>query len=1520
MEKQKRWHRFLIAAVLLLTVYNILPTLFYYSKPLHKPIDEPRANAIALSIEKRINSLEEQSVEWLRSYCKTLGIKPQEVTIDNKRPELVTVGFKSSEDTQKFRRYFPRAGSLISFAPAQLSLYPEEAAGKKSVLVQRKIPLHFSQEQVSNFFQFSKKSDILGAPTLLDRALINDRALELGMALGGVSENAQLLEAALGNLADPQVQEEAFFLAQNILSFVKTFGENSAISARYFASFTQTDSGTPSQRVQQFVSTLEQLGDRLKVERIALQKEKEQKQSQGTFLEIVRQQRLDLISSREKTIFATLEIVKKHAQTFSLGKKPFTYASLGALLETSATTSDTAKKTQILPLNGYNPFVEAVAIDWANEKITLMLYPDLLAFKNELTKVSDKRADRVEQFIFDEIALASRQTGEKISPYQEQFEIPLTQLTGSSSFLAMRLGNVAQAEAVQVAQLVASSWSPKHPDLKREVFPLWDYQTYLSLSSEQKKLGLLIYAPAEFNKTPVKGFRMSSIYVLAKGLDKILQKAQAAPDSAESKQLAQDFQSLRQILQSSGFFGYAGSSHFLAPEYAQDFIFEKENYFQTLLKASREEFSVHGTKRFALLEFTDVEQRILTENKIDTRIHEDLLKWRDDYHAARLGIKGISPYDVPKPTESALWSNLLLSSVKYFRGDERKILHWGLDLSGGKTVQIELRDTNNQIVTNEADLKQGINELYKRVNKMGVSEVSIRREGNTITLDFPGSQGLSAAELVKASSMYFHVVNEKFGASNPTLSDAVSRFLQEIWNEAVVTNRKDAEEINQIAWKHLHGDSLDPEILQPRSESAKILYENGLRLTPPQDASSNSIFNDTVSKIAILRGENFTDWQGATHPLLIVFRNFALEGSNLENVHASYDPSKGNFLGFSVKGSQTARDGHKTSPREDLFAWTSRFSKEKIAGTPLEAYSKGRGWRMAVVLNGSIISSPTLDSPLRDSAMITGSFTQREVNQLEADLKAGSLSFTPRILSEKNVSPELGTQERSLGIWATFIALFLVIAVMVGYYRFGGVVASVAVIINLLIMWATLQNLGATLTLATIAGLVLTLAMAVDANVLVFERIREEFALTGRISQAVHAGYHKAFSAILDSNVTTIIAALILLNFDSGPIKGFAVTLIIGIISSLLTAVFMTRFFFTGWVQNPEHKELSMANWIKATQFNFLKFTKATVITSALIILVGATLLISQRHTILGMDFTGGYALEVELPQRANVDLRKMVEQALENAGASHHDFQIRELSPVNNIRIFLSRSMDQPNHPFYGLSSPKEGREFAYIYEANPKILWVVQTLEKANLPLAEKTKQNLDKNWSEISGQMSDTMRTSALIGLGLALLCILIYITVRFEFKYAISATICLAHDVLFTLGAIGILHLLKVPVQIDLNTVAALMTIVGYSLNDTIIIFDRIREDLKLMRKSSFKEIINHALNATLSRTMMTSGITLLVLIPLVILGGSTIFGFALVMSIGVIFGTLSSLFIAAPLLQYFHQRERKKDQEIVILDK
>ncbi|MBX9923087.1 MAG: protein translocase subunit SecD [Rhabdochlamydiaceae bacterium] len=1504
MQKQKRWQWILILAVTVLTIYNILPTIFFYTKPLKSPIYESRGNQIAIDVAKRINSLEEESLQWIRSFCKLLQVKPQSIQLSPQDPGIVLVTFQNSDQAKTFRHFLPRAGALIPFIPAQLSLYGEtENTENKIVQVQRNVPSHFDPNLINSFFQFSTKINDQGQITPLYYALIKDRLMQIALSLGGISQNAQFVQALLASTDSVLSQELATSLADSLNSFAQTFGTQSDVAKRYFSSFTQTENGNRADIANAFVNKLDNVSRSVQNQIDELSREEAALKEQGKYLDASQLQLKQMLSNKVNWLQSAISILKNNTPSFSKGSQPWTYSNIGPYLQ--------AAPLQQLSLEGRNPFIESIQIDWRNEIISLQLYKDVLDLKNLSSTQAPREFERIEQFLFNEMALLARQTEETVAPASSgNYQVALSQLTNSKSFLAFRLASIAQAETNDIQSHIKASWNPKHPDLQPNVFPVLDYESYISLPVDQKTVSLIVYAPVTQSKVPEMGFRTNSVYVIAKGMDRILKKIEIDPSSEQSQIFLQDFYKLRDLLQKSGYMGYEGSLLSVSKEFAGDFIFELPNYFQNVLAASRENFQVKGTQRYAVLEFTDVEQRILTENKIDTSIHEDLLKWRDDYIAAKLNINGATAFDVPKPTQSALWSNFKLSFIKYFRGDDRKVLHWGLDLSGGKTIQIELRDSNNRAVTDELDLRQGMNELYNRVNKMGVSEVSIRQEGNLITLDFPGSQNLSAAELVKASSMYFHVVNEKFTDNNPLLSNAVQKFLQEVWNEAVVSNRKTVEDINLIAWKHLYGNAVDPDLIQPRSESARTLYDNGLRLSNPMDSHASNVFDDTLSQVALFRGDDYTQWHGQTHPLLIVFDNFALEGSNLENVHASYDPSQGNFLSFNIQGSYTSKEGIKINPREDLHAWTLPFSKEKIAGTPNGKFSRNLGWRMAVILNGTIVNAPTLNSPLKDSAMITGSFSQREMNQLEGDLKAGSLSFTPKILSEKNVSPELGNKERSMGIWATIIALLLVLIVMISYYRFSGVVASVAVIFNLLIMWATLQNIQATLTLASLAGLILTIGMAVDANVLVFERIREEFALTGRITTAVQAGYKKAFSAILDSNVTTIIAALILLNFDSGPIKGFAITLIIGIVSSMFTALFMTKYFFMGWIQNPEHKSLKMMNIFKAKRFNFLKYTPHTIAISALVILVGGVLSIKEKSSLLGMDFTGGYALNLELVPSQEEHYRYAVERALVQSGVKPQEIQIRELSPSNQVRIFLSRSLDSPGRPLHNTYlNASEATAF--------KIQWVVSSLQKHEVAIENSSITTIAQNWSEVSGQMSDTMRNSAIIGLLIALISIFVYIAIRFEFKYAASATICLIHDVLFAFAAIALLHFLGVPLQIDLNTIAALMTIVGYSLNDTIIVFDRIREDSIHMRKSSFADIINHSLNITLSRTIMTSGTTLLVLVPLIAMGGSTIFGFALVMAIGVIFGTLSSLFVAAPCMLFFHTKEKNKQQRMAL---
>jgi len=1515
MEKQKRWQFYLILAVILLTLYNILPTLFYYSKPLKEPVNAERAHVVAEQIVDRVNALEGDAEEWLYSFSKLLGVKPASIAVQKDNPGVIEVAFKNSGDANLFKRFLPRAGALIPFAPSQLELYSDQqGANQNTVLVGRQVAVRLDKNEVDKLFLFSPIRTEDGGISDLYREVVYDRVRQLALALAGQSSNATKLATIVKDPNDKQYDEIVLSLARDIVDVDTTFKEQRPIANRYFASFTQSNENQSEGALNKFISRLESQAKLVTTEKNTLKQEQDAQIKKDLQLDGEQAQQLSLLENQEKILLSAAAIIKNNTVSFK-GLKPLTEAEIDEQLKGKGKAGT---EEQVISLKDRNPFVESLVIDWSNDKIRLQFYPDVqkLRLLPNTTEAVGYSQTQLNQLIINEIALTSQLTDEQISPSDLTFTVPLNALTDAKSFLAFNLRYISEKRSHEILDTLAGQWHPQHQDLSGDAYPLYTMQAFKQLKPEEQKLGLVVYAPAAEKEAPPVGFRKGSIYVIAKGLDNIIQKYRELPDASESKQLMEEFNQLNSILQQNGFIGYSGASYGIDPSYSKDYIFELHDYYQPLLKATRENFIVKGSKSYALLDFTDVEQRLLTLNKIDDSIQEDLLKWRESFHTSQVDINTTNRYLVPAPTKNAFWQNLKLSAIKYFRGDDRKILKWGLDLSGGKTVRIGLRDHNNRVVTNPEDLKQAVNELYVRVNKMGVSERTIHIENDNIILDFPGSQGLSASELIKASAMYFHIVNEKFTPNNAQLKETVNQFLQNVWNEAVVTNRKDSESINEIAWQHLGGENEFGELTRPRSAIAKILYENGLRLTNPKTTAFSHAFNDTLSAIGILRGEEYTQWEGQTHPLFVVFHNYALEGANLTNVHVGYDSTQGNNLTFSIKGSYGRSQQESGSPRDDLYTWTSEFAADKIVGTPKETYSRGHGWRMAVILNGTIISMPTLQAALRDGGTITGRFSQREINQLAADLKAGSLSFTPQILSEENVSPELGAEERTKGIVASIVALVVVVVCMVGYYHFAGVVASCAVLFNILIMWGVLQNLGAALSLPTIAGIVLTIAMAIDANVLVFERVREEFALSGRIASAIQTGYKKAFSAIIDSNITTIIAALILTQFDSGPIKGFAVALIVGVVSSMFTALFMTRYFFAGWVQNPKHKSLHMSQFFGMTHIDFLGQTRKAVIISVILMVLGMGLFFSERHTIFGMDFTGGYSLDVELQEQpGETNYRLKTVDALLAQGASANDVQVRELTRQNQLRIQLGMGMEEKDHPFYQMPEELQNARYTYQFQHNPRIEWVVDALEKAGLKLPESQLTHLEHHWTVMSGQFSEEMRNNAIFGLVLALISILIYITIRFEFKYAIAAVVGLVHDVIITMGFLAFFHWLGFHVQIDLQVIGAIMTIVGYSLNDTIIVFDRIREDIRTMRKLPFRQVVSHALNVTLSRTVMTSGTTLLVLIALVLLGGQSIFGFSLVMAIGVAVGTFSSLYIAAPVMIYFHDREVAQQKQI-----
>ena len=1500
MEKQKPWQFFLIAVILLLTVYNILPTVFYYSQDLGKPLDEKSAVQVSETIIKRINQLEDDSIAWLKAFCAHLSLNVENIEWLESSHQRLKVEFKDGESAEIFKKFLPRAGEMISFSPAQLYLSPKQNNDPLKVWVERRIPLHFEKSDAQKLFHFSHKRDKASQVSDFYRMVILDRVAELGQSIAGKTPQAELLYSLLLDNAKQDKEETLSAIARQIDTYAKLFDPQSPISKRYFAGFSRGLGEDVRRPARQLADLFQKAKERI-IFKASVAKEEIEKEE---FKDPAELSKIAYFEEEAKLFESCIDVLKKYEGFFKDDLEIFKRESILSFFERKQGNS-----LETLALEGRHPFIESIVIDWNSDQLKLELYPQIQQIL-ENKPSNDQEAyqkDRLQQLLFNEIARISRSADENLKPSGSSFLLNFNEMTDSQSIIAFKLGELAQKYEQKILLQIAENWQREHQDLLEQVYPVRSYNDYNELSNQEQRLGIFVYAPANDPKQLARGFKNNSIYVVAKSLHSIMQKYENFPDSEEAKAFMEDVQNLRDLLAMEGFSGYPGSLPGISAEYVNDYIFELSDYYSQVLKASRENFSIHGSKRYAILELSDKEQRLLTLNRIEKEMHEDLMKWRDEHRSAQVDLDLTKKYLVPPPSKSILWNNFVLSAKKYFRGDDNKILKWGLDLSGGKMVQIGLRDQNNHPVQDETNLKQAVNELTTRVNKMGLSEINIRIEGDKIVLDFPGSQGFSASELIKASSMYFHVVNEQFSIRNPRLANSVNQFLQDVWNEAVVTNRKDPESIQEIAYDQLSQSQKPGQ--RPRSEHAQRLFESGLRLAHPQESLRSNRLDETLSNIAVYQGDEQSQWRGQGHPLLIVFQNYALEGSDLENIHAAYDPEKGNILSFSVKGSFAKKDETDfSSPRESLYSWTSSFAQNKISGTAKEEYSQNSGWRMAVILNGYAISEPTLNQPLSNQAMIYGKFSQREVNKLVSDLKAGSLSFTPKILSEQNVSPDLGKEERERGIFSAFVGLLLVISCMIFYYRFGGFVASVAVVLNLLILWGVLQNLSAALSLAGIAGIILTVGMAVDANVLIFERIREEFAISGRISSAIHNGYQKAFVAILDSNLTTIMAALILMQFDSGPIKGFALTLIIGIASSMFTALFLTRYFFAGWVQNPKNKELKMAKFIGNTNFDFLSKSKFAILASVFVIILGSYFLVEQRKSIMGMDFSGGYALNVQLDETKEGNYRQKLLSAMMENGAEDGDVQIRELNKPNHLRIQYGMSMEESGHPFHNL--PIESDSSGYEYQKNPRIVWTVESLEKAGLSIEKERLEDLDKTWTSISGQFSDVMRQNALFGLFLAIISILFYITLRFEFDYAISSVIGIAHDIFLTLGVIGLLHKIGVPIQMNMESIAAFMTMIGYSLNDTIIVFDRIREDVHIMRKKSFSEVVNHALNITLSRTVLTSGTTLLVLLSLLIFGGNLIFDFALVMTLGVILGTISSWFIATPILLYLHEYRQK----------
>jgi len=522
-----------------------------------------------------------------------------------------------------------------------------------------------------------------------------------------------------------------------------------------------------------------------------------------------------------------------------------------------------------------------------------------------------------------------------------------------------------------------------------------------------------------------------------------------------------------------------------------------------------------------------------------------------------------------------------------------------------------------------------------------------------------------------------------------------------------------------------------------------------------------------------------------------------------------------------------------------------------------------KGHRFAIVLDGLIQSAPVIrDAIYGGDAVITGRFTEEEARGLASVLE-NPLQTPVSIEEERSVSPTLGLDSIRASVLAGLVGLAITLVCVAIYYKIPGLIANLALIINLILLIGALTMFRFVLTLPGIAGIILTIGLSVDANVLIYERLREEMALGKSLKVAVKTAYEKAFSSIFDANVTTLITAAILFWKASGPVKGFAISLTLGILASLFTALIVGRNFLGWFVDTGRLKRISMLHLISSQHINFLGKGFIACMCSLALLLAGAMAFYTRGDRNFGVDFRGGDLVTMSAPNKIDIG---QVRNALQPIGFG--DASIQESAQGGKSYITVRTPLN---------TSDRVEKQ-------------IIQTMPNAGFKV-----EGSERVGALVGGELAK----NSLIALGLGILGILIFVTFRFELSFAVGAIVALLHDVLITVGMFALLGR-----ELTLTMVGAVLTIAGYSINDTIVVYDRIREGLTSGRRGTIEQIMNESINQTLSRTILTSTVTLIPILCLFFFGGAVLRDFSLAIIIGVVVGTYSSIFIASPIVLWW----------------
>jgi len=559
------------------------------------------------------------------------------------------------------------------------------------------------------------------------------------------------------------------------------------------------------------------------------------------------------------------------------------------------------------------------------------------------------------------------------------------------------------------------------------------------------------------------------------------------------------------------------------------------------------------------------------------------------------------------------------------------------------------------------------------------------------------------------------------------------------------------------------------------------------------------------------------------------------------------------------------------------------------------------GRQIAIVMDGSVYSYPNVQNKISGgNSQITGNFTQAEADDLATVLKSGKLSTPARIVQEQVVGPSLGSASIKSGMISFAIAFLLVLLYMALFYRRAGIYADIALLCNVLFLFGALVSFGAVLTLPGIAGLVLTMGMAVDANVIIYERVKEELKIGKALRLAIADGYKNAYSAIIDGQLTTIITGIVLLIFGSGAVKGFAAVLIIGIITSVLTSIFISRLLMEARLKR--NKDIAFdspatKNFLKNTKVNFLGIRKWAYIASGAVILICFVSFFTKGFTY-GVDFSGGrtYVVRFDAP----VTPENVRAATMEEFGEAA---EVKQFGGASQMRVTTKYKVSDQSQE---VDKEVEAKLYTALkdFYATPLTLDdFTSTLDNPNGIISS----------DRVDASVASEMQRDSIIAVVLALIAIFGYIAIRFRnWTWGIGGVSSLVHNTIIVVGFFSLFTgVLPFTLDVDQQFIAAVLTIIGYSINDNVVIFDRIREYRGLYPKRPLDQNVNEALNSTLSRTINTSLTTLIVLVAISIFGGESIRGFAVALALGVIVGTYSSIFVGTPIMYDLNTRREKK---------